>query len=275
MCVIRFSVILVAIFATSILDTYATEGILFKPLLGNIYESRMGAVINSGQNKLRLDIGGNYDLYQNPSNPNFQWAIGGEFFTYTRLRSEGNFKFPVETTDFYFGLNASSVISFQNLPIHTRLRVAHISTHLSDGYSSEGIFFQEPFVYSREFLDLAIASQIGDFRPYVGGIIIFSYLPKDVNLIIPQLGLEFKKNISGQFYFAIAYDLKINGYYDPNQNAKIFRAMNMIVGGILIQTDENRGLFFKMERYFGGNYYGQFYKECDNYFGFGFELMYH
>ncbi len=271
----RITLIIVVFAATLNIRLSAGDGLLFKPLIGNIYESRLGGVVTNNQDKLRLDIGGNYDFYQNTTKPSFLWAIGGEFFTYTRLRSEGNFKFPVETTDFYFGINASSKFSIIDLPIESRLRIAHISTHLSDGYSSNSIFFQEPFVYSREFLDLTFASKFGDFRPYLGSIIVFSYIPKDVNLIIPQLGCEYRNHLFSQFDFALAYDLKINGYQDQNLQKRIYKAMNMIVGGIMIRTNENRSVFLKFERYFGANYYGQFYQQCDNYYGVGFELMYY
>ena len=257
------------------LNLIANKGPLFKPFIGNIYESRLGAIFTDNEEKLRLDIGGNYDIYTNATNPQFLWSIGGEFFTYTRLRNEGKFKFPVETTDFYFGLNVSAKIEFDNLPVESRLRIAHISTHLSDGYSNDGVFYQTPFVYSREFLDLAIAARFGDFRPYFGSIFVFSYIPKDVNLVIPQVGCELRTQIFGNFDFAIAYDLKNNGYESPKTQNTVYKAMNMIVGGIIFRTDDNRGIFFRLERYFGGNYYGQFYKECDNYFGFGFELIYH
>lgn len=253
----------------------ADDGFLFKPLTANIYESRMGAVFTDNNERLRLDIGGNYDFYKIVDDSQFKLFLGAEFFTYTRLRSEGNFKFPVETTDFYFGINGTSKFEIGGFPLESRLRIAHISTHLSDGYSSGGIFYKEPFVYSREFLDLIVATQKSGFRPYIGSIIIFSFIPKDVNLIIPQLGLEYLYSISQNFELLAAYDLKIDGYKDLETNELNFKPMNMIVAGIIYRTNQNRGILIKIERYFGKNYYGQFYKLCDNYFGIGFELLYH
>ena len=56
-------------------------------------------------NKLRLDISTSRDIVK--------WydddetiSIGADLFTFTRLRSTDNFKFPVETIDYLFGLNA-------------------------------------------------------------------------------------------------------------------------------------------------------------------------
>lgn len=249
--------------------------LLFNPLRANIYESRLGAVFTDNQKKIRLDIGGNYDLYQNLTNPKFKWAIGSEFFTYTRLRSEGNFKFPVETTDFYFGVNTSNNITINEQNIQSRLRIAHISTHLSDGLLNNGFFEQQPIVYSREFLELHIATQLNFIRPYIGLTYVFSYLPRDVSVVIPQFGAEFDFNLLHNIEFTAAYDFKLNGYRDTPNSAINYNAMNMIILGVVVRTESNRGILLKLEKYFGNNYYGQFYKDCDNYLGFGFELLYH
>lgn len=271
----RFSLVCYIFFVFLLLESKSDDGLVFTPLSANIYESRLGAVFTNNDEKLRLDIGGNYDLYQNNSNPNFKWAFGAEFFTYTRLRSEGNFKFPVETTDFYFGVNLTSKFEIKEIPLDSRLRVAHISTHLSDGFSSNGVFFKEPFVYSREFFDIAIATRKWGFRPYFGSIFVFSYIPKDVNLIIPQMGVEYIKPIIGNLEVVVAYDFKIDGCKNTENNELTYKPMNMIVAGVIYRTEQNRGILLKLEKYFGKNYYGQFYKTCDNYFGIGFELLYH
>lgn len=275
MTILRFSILLIATICIIDYKCIADDKLLFSPLKANIYESRLGSVFTDNNEKLRLDIGGNYDFYTNFNNPKFLWALGSEFFTYTRLRSEGNFKFPVETTDFYFGINGTAKFEVENIPIHSRLRVAHISTHLSDGYSKDGVFFVQPFVYSKEFIDICASTNYWDFRPYLGAIFIFSYIPKDLNLIIPQLGFEYSHTIFNKIELVAAYDLKIDGYKNLETNQIVYKPMNMIVAGVIYRTDKNRGIFIKLERFFGKNYYGQFYKVNDNYFGLGFELIYH
>ncbi len=272
---LRYSVLILLFFSLIQIDLKADDELIFKPLAGNIYESRLGAVFTDNDEKLRLDIGGNYDFYVNTNNSKFIWGLGAEFFTYTRLRSVGNFKFPVETTDFYFGINGTAKFEINNIPIESRLRIAHISTHLSDGYSKDGIFFKEPFVYSREFVDFCFSTRKWGFRPYLGGIYVFSYIPKDINTLIPQLGLEFSYQIINNLDFIIAYDFKIDGCKNLDNGEQTYQPMNMIVAGLIYRTNPNRGIFVKLERYFGKNYYGQFYKICDNYFGLGFELIYH
>lgn len=271
----RFSAIFMLFIVILTIDSKCADSLLFKPLAANIYESRIGAVFTDNDEKLRLDIGGNYDLYRSIPNSDFLWAIGTEFFTYTRLRSEGNFKFPVETTDFYFGVNFTSKFEIKQLPFQSRLRLAHISTHLSDGYSTNGVFIKEPFVYSREFFDIVVTLPKWGLRPYLGCILVFSYIPKDVNLIIPQLGVEYIRPIIGDLEVVVAYDLKIDGCNNSENNELTYKPMNMIVVGVIYRTEQNRGILLKIERYFGKNYYGQFYKTCDNYLGIGFELLYH
>ncbi len=271
----KFSALFLIIICFIKTDLKADDELIFKPLSANIYESRLGSVFTDNNDKLRLDIGGNYDFFSQKSDSNFQWALGAEFFTFTRLRSEGSFKFPVETTDFFFGINGSFRTAIEDFPLEGRFRIAHISTHLSDGYSNKGIFFKEPFVYSKEFFDFVISTNQWGFRPYIGGIFIFSYIPKDINLIVPQIGLEYFYQIFNNIEFKFAYDLKIDGYNNSDLDKVTYKAMNMIVAGIIYRTEKNRGIFFKIERYFGKNYYGQFYKDCDNYLGLGFELIYY
>lgn len=265
--------ILIAIFTISHSNLIKAEenqviDINFKPLLANIYESRIGVVFTNSDEKLRLDIGGSYDLFQKQYKELYKWSIGVDFFTYTRLRSEGNMKFPVETTDFYFGINSSNITKYENADLESRVRVAHISTHLSDGYSKDDIFIKSPFVYSREFIDFTIAYRKKEFRPYLGITAVFSYLPKDVNLIIPNVGIEYKKAISQRTEIQLAYDFKVNGY-----DRKFF-GMNNIIGGILFKTAKNRGVLLKAEYYAGEDYYGQFYKSYAQYFGIGFQIDY-
>jgi hypothetical protein len=254
---------------TVITSSKEVSNLIFNPLAANIYESRIGAVFTNSDKKLRLDIGGNYDFWQKQINEKVRIGSGVDFFTYTRLRSEGRLKFPVETTDFYFGLNLSVKKEFQKFDLESRLRLGHISTHLSDGFSKNSTFFKAPFVYSKEFFDLTVALRKGSFRPYIGAIINFSKQPKSLNLFVPQIGIEFDKKIYRNIHFLVAYDHKLNGYDN------IYLGMNSITSGFEFRTAQNRGILLKVEYYAGQDYYGQFFNEHLEYFGFGFEFKYH
>ncbi len=267
-------VLLIVIIVTSVKMQAEDYGsLIFKPLVANIYESRLGTIFTNNDKKLRLDIGGNYDFYHSEYSDNSRYGFGAEFFTYTRLRSEGNFKFPVETTDFYFGVNYSYEKKIGNDKILGRFRVAHISTHLSDGFSSLGIFNQLPFVYSKEFLDLSTAYNLNyqnsiTIKPYIGLIYIFSNLPKDLNLLVPSVGLELNKPINNWISIVLAYDFKLNGFGD------VELGMNNVVAGVRLSSAQNRGILIKAEAYSGEDYYGQFYKLYNQYIAFGFQLDY-
>ena len=84
--------------------------------------------------KLRLDISTSRDIVK--------WydddetiSIGADLFTFTRLRSTDNFKFPVETIDYLFGFNAGYKKQLRMKIGITVLgfRLSHISAHLVDG----------------------------------------------------------------------------------------------------------------------------------------------
>ncbi|HPD34016.1 MAG TPA: hypothetical protein PKV40_06720, partial [Candidatus Kapabacteria bacterium] len=126
MRIIRTTLFII-IFNFIILKAEFIEAPLIKPFAANIYEARIGMVDYATENHLRLDIGANLDLYQQKLKNNIQFGFGTEFFTYTQLRSEDNFKFPVETIDYYFGGNFSFIYPIKNYGIEARLRVAHIS----------------------------------------------------------------------------------------------------------------------------------------------------
>lgn len=266
---IKFGIIALFFFASTELFSGEICELVFPPLTASIYEARIGSVFTNSDKKLRLDIGGNYDFWQNQLNENVIIGTGVEFFTYTRLRSEGRLKFPVETTDFYFGLNLSAKKEFPKFALESRLRLGHISTHLSDGFSKNSTFFQSPFVYSKEFVDLSFALRKNAFRPYIGAIINFSKQPNDLNVFVPQAGIEFDRKLYKNIRFIAAYDFKLNGYDSK------YIGMNTLTSGFEFRTATNRGIFLKAEYYNGLNYYGQFYKERLEYFGLGFEFKYH
>ena len=169
-------------------DWYNDE-INFRPLIANPYEARMGFIGKPSEERLRMDIGATFDLFKLSK----QGTFGVDMMTYTRLRSEGRFKFPVETTDYFFGIN--SAFLFERSPIfgdlfsgveQLRIRLAHISSHLIDGYTINNEFISPPFVYSREFLEVIYKVNTGYsddcqlISPYFGGSYVFSKIPNNI-----------------------------------------------------------------------------------------------
>lgn len=259
------------LFILNISLAYAgTDGVLlFKPYTAAVFEPRIGSIINTSEENLRLDIGASFDLYRTEINTNAQLSIGGDFFTYTRLRSENNFKFPVETSDYYFGINSSVDFIAFGQSFASRLRVAHISSHLVDGYSSNGEFYKMPFVYSREFADLSLAYKgMNDFlsyRIYGGGTYVFSTTPNHLNEFIPYLGVDFTKNLVKHLELSGGLDIRKGESGRTNVAAQL---------GINMKFFKEFGLFLGYYKYSGSSMHGMFYDDFENYDGIGFQIVY-
>ena len=165
--------------------------------------------------------------------------VGADFFTFTRLRTAGNFKFPVETSDYYFGVNTAYQTQLNdNVKGEARLRVAHISSHLVDGMSTEGVFRRMPFVYSREFIDMTFALNFNEkIRYYAGVNSLFHKIPNEFNTFIPNLGMDFDLSICGMKNLSLSggYDFKLEGIND------IYNGVNSAELGIKIKTKNNIG----------------------------------
>lgn len=261
-----FALLIIA-FAAS-LPAAAFENLLFRPLVANTFESRVGCSYRESDEKVRLDIGASIDLAEFKIGDD-ALRIGGDFFTYTRLRTAGNMKFPVETSDYYFGLNASSRFKWLERDFTARLRVAHISSHVVDGLSNDTVFTRTPFVYSREFLDVALATEFGPVRPYIGLCYVFSTKPKDPDPLVVQLGadLDYPLSFAQWVHVSAGYDFKlpgIDGVYTGVHTAQM---------GLLFKTSAHTGIFAGAYLFDGRSIHGMFYRERDSYGGFGFQLV--
>ncbi len=243
--------------------------LLFKPYTAGIFEPRIGSVINLTDDNLRLDIGASFDLFRDSTSSNFIWGFGGDFFTYTRLRSENNFKFPVETSDYYFGVNSSTKFKIGEADFASRLRIAHISSHLVDGFSKDGIFIQEPFVYSREFFDISFAylnnTDLLDYRVFLGAIYVFSTQPDNLNKFIPYFGLDINKKFTDFMELSCGMDLRSGENNMNNLSAQL---------GLNFKFFKDFGIFVGYYKYYGNSMHGMFYDEKDNYDGIGFQIIY-
>ncbi len=249
---------------------FAQEKWCFKPLLSNPYEARIGSMYQFSNRKLRLDIGNTFELFNVVNRDSFNANIGVDFFTLTLLRAEGNFKFPVETTDFFFGVNSTFYLKKSNNYNYSfRIRIAHISSHLSDGLSINSIFTREPFTYSREFFETIVCFEIEKFRIYFGGNYVFSALPKDVVKLIPQLGFDYEVELRKWLKFLVGNDTKLTGYNNSYYLTWSFQAT------FLLHQLMNKGVGINLNYFEGKSIYGMFYKEKDSYFAIGFQLFFY
>lgn len=259
------------------------QGLLFQPLRANLLEPRVGGLVSIAPSTerpaLRLDIGSSIDLVSfrqsntsSLSSPELfspEVRLGAEFFTFTRLRSEANFRFPVETTDFYFGINASAKAPINDkLALSARFRVAHISAHLVDGFPQ----FQQSFVYSREFVDAVLAASwavpFGTVRAYGGATVLFHSIPDNFGAAIPQLGADATIPLPGIDFISICagYDLKITTILGATSLVQSAQA------GMKFGEKFGHGVLLSAYWYNGKSLHGMFYNQHDSYVGIGFQV---
>ncbi|HMN18607.1 MAG: DUF1207 domain-containing protein [Ignavibacteriota bacterium] len=268
--------IIVIIFSQSLIAqsyNWFPSEINIQPFTANLLEAKAGFLISTDNNKLRLDISTTRDIIHWDSD-NYTISIGADVFTFTRLRSNDHFKFPVETIDYLFGLNAGykKQIDSEN-QIGLRFRLSHISTHLVDGqYDAQTQKWRDsrdPFVYSKEFIELFPYYRYKTIRMYLGFTYIFHIIPSELKKINLQFGFDYFAEEIGTELFTpfIAYDFKLNGI-------EKFIGNNIISVGIKFGNWQSGGLSFYYSYIAGSSIHGQLYDLRENYsnIGFNFEL---
>lgn len=243
----------------------------FGNLIANPFEERNAFIYQSGSEQLRMDIGKSFDLANIYDNQERRINFGVDLMTFTRLRSEGRMKFPVETTDYYFGVNFSHIgnifLNGKKGQEAIRLRIAHISSHLIDGYTENNQFLKNPFVFSREFVELVY--KINNGLPFYFGInYIFSSLPKNINSLELIAGAQISRKIINDFSLVSAYNFQLKGIDDK------YFGVHSVQLGLDYEMLQNRSLFFGLYAYHGLSMHGMFFYEKDSYIGVGIQVNY-
>ncbi|HQI40817.1 MAG: hypothetical protein B6D44_14335 [Ignavibacteriales bacterium UTCHB2] len=244
-----------------------------QPFTANMLEPKAGFLISTDNNKLRLDISTSRDIIHWVDD-NSVISIGADVFTFTRLRSNDDFKFPVETIDYLFGVNAGYKKHLEpDNEFGFRFRLSHISTHLVDGqYDAQTQKWREgrePFVYSKEFMELFPYYRYKSIRAYLGFTYIFHIIPAELKKINMQFGFDYFAAEIGTELFTpfVAYDFKLNGIDK-------FIGNNIISVGVKFGNWQARGLSFYYSYISGTSIHGQLFDLRENYsnIGFNFEL---
>ncbi|MFZ2324297.1 MAG: DUF1207 domain-containing protein [Ignavibacteriaceae bacterium] len=244
-----------------------------QPFTANFLEPKAGFLFSTDKNQLRLDISTSRDIVH-WSDENEMISIGADVFTFTRLRSTDDFKFPVETIDYLFGFNAGYKKKICNdNEFGFRFRLSHISAHLVDGqYDSQSQQWRQgrkPFVFSKEFIELFPYYRINTFRTYVGLTYIFHIIPNEIKKGIFQTGFDYYATQIGTDYLTpfVAYDFKLSG------NEK-YVGNNIISAGVKFGRWNQRGLSIYFAYMSGKSIHGEYFDLNENYanIGFNFEL---
>jgi len=247
---------------------------LFQPFQASVFESKIGISSNTNDDNLKLDIGAAVDIL-GLRNKNFSASFGAEFFTFSNLRSEPNFKFPVDAIDYYFGVsfNYKKVLNPIST-ISTRFRIAHISSHFEDGhkYSRSDTIFT-PVVYSREFIELSgiydyKIRQFFTVRTLIGVNYLMHSIPDDFGMLSFQIGNELRYSFSNIFGVYLSNELR---YANVKDNGIFNESLET---GINLGGFDNRGINIFFSIYNGQDYKGQYYDKSLNIKSIGTHIIF-
>jgi len=238
-----------------------------------MFESKVGVIKYTDKKNLKLDIGVSFDLigYRHKNN---HYSFGVDFFTFSNLRSESNFKFPVDAIDYLFGINFNLKKKLsRSSDISHRLRISHISSHFEDGHvyeRSDTIF--TPFVFSKEFIDFATVldvslSKVLFLKNLLALNYIFHSIPK-MSKFSGQYGIEIRYYISKIFSAYVSNDLTLasaNSKTNLNENFE---------GGLSFGAHNSRSVNLYFAFYDGQDYRGQYYGNYLNNKGIGLRIKF-
>ena len=245
---------------------------VYEPLEAGTLESRIGFQKYTNTDYLKLDIGASLDIVALKSGDKI-FSAGADFFTFSNLRSESNFKFPVDAIDYFFGIN----LNFRNdiskdRRVSARFRLSHISSHLQDGHvyeRTDTIF--TPFVFSKEFIDLSAiyeydASKNLLLRAQGGLNFIFHSIPDEISSLSGQIGLE------ARYYLTDILSLYISNEVTISEVSDETNANENLETGISLGNKNSRGITVFFNYYDGQDFRGQYYGSYLNTKGIGMKL---
>jgi hypothetical protein len=242
-----------------------------QPFTANFLEPRTGFMFALEENQLQLNIGTSRDVVLLISGTE-TISFGADFFTFTRLKSESNFKFPVETIDYLFGVNAGYKMIDSTKELGVRFRFSHISAHLVDGrydeLLGEWIEGRDPFTFSKEFIELFPYYRINGFRIYLGLTYIISMTPSIINKGIYQAGFDYYILLLSNGFVTpfVAFDFKLSGIDNT------YSGNNIIKAGVKFGNPFARGFSILFAYFSGKSVHGEFFDLNEKYFSIGFNL---
>lgn len=248
--------------------TWFPSDINIQPFTANFIEPRAGFAFELGGKKIRLDISRSQDIV-NIRNDNSSLSFGIDLFTFTRLRAESEFHFPVEAIDYLFGINSGYKITDQNSEYGLRFRLSHISAHFVDGQYDYKINFwrdgRTATVYTREFIELFPYYRFNGVRFYAGFTYLFHRKPVDIGRGIYQLGFDYYYTEFKNLYPYVAYDFKL-------EKVNKFSGSNILTAGVRFGDYKSRGLSVAVTYFAGKSVHGEYYDLNESYTTIGFNL---
>lgn len=228
-----------------------------QPFTANTLEPKLGFVFQLNENKLDLNIGNSMDIVHVKDGYS-NYTFGADLFTYTLLRKEENFHFPVDAVDYLFGINFSYKKQVFNYSFGFRGRISHISAHFVDGHfdktTNQWMNGLDPIVYSREFIELIPFYEFDNIRTYFGGTYNFHIDPNRLSKVNFQFGFDYfmKNKISEVVTPFLGYDcriIKVQANYSASNSLKV---------GIKFGKLKGKGLSIFYQYYRGNDLHGEY-----------------
>ena len=255
---------------------YFPSELLISPFKANFLEPKLGFQFSLGKNDIRLDIGNSKDILHYSIDDKTKLSFGADLFTYTKLRGEANFRFPVDAVDYLFGINAGYLKKDSESEYGFRFRYSHISAHLVDGhiqknqYDPQDITWRDgraSFVYSREFFELTPFYHYKNLRGYIGLTYMTHVVPTTIKKGIVNTGFEYvAQNLSSSSFTPfIAYDIRSVSLDKTSFN-------NTITAGVIIGNPYKNNVRLQYVYYSGKSIHGEYFDVNENYSAFGINL---
>lgn len=246
-------------------------GLNIQPFTANIIEPKLGVMFQLNKNDLRLDIGNSMDIVKF-GDKNKALSFGADFFTFTLLRGETDFHFPVDAVDYLFGVNFGykrTIDESNNYGI--RVRFSHISAHFADGHYDGNINGWrdnlKPRVFSREFFELLPFYKYNNLRFYGGLTYIYHVDPTYIGKYNFHAGFDYFHDnfiISGIHPF-VGYDLRAIKITKYSVN-------NSISAGLKFGYIKGRGISVYYSYFNGNNIHGEYFNFREKYSAIGINL---
>ncbi|MCB0751309.1 MAG: DUF1207 domain-containing protein [Ignavibacteriae bacterium] len=247
------------------------SNLLVQPFTANTLKPKLGFEFKANINELSLNVGNSMDILHYKLDENSKLSFGADLFTYTLLRSQDNFHFPVDAIDYLFGFNFAFKKNICENEFGARLRFSHISAHFVDGHFDKNLNEwrdgREPKVYSREFLEFIPFFKINDLRIYTGFTYIFHIDPTNIGQDQYQIGFDYFANdlISKSLTPYLAYDFRLVNIYGYTGN-------NSLEAGLKFGFVNGKGISFYFRYFSGYNIHGEYFDVKEDFTSFGFNL---
>ncbi len=235
---------------------------LFLANSSNVFEPKIGVGYFLEKSELAMNIGVSRDLIHYHFNPRYSFGFGTEFFSWSLLEQKSNFRFPVKAVDYMFGSYFVLNAKYKYFNISNRLRINHISAHLSDGsydnLTDKWLANQEPSTYSREFLQWTSSIIYRQIRGYIDLTYIFHTIPEIKGKNIYGLGFEASilhlPSVRSTFFagFDISLQKRLSNKFIADRNFST---------GFFIGNPRFTHLRITYQYFNGYNFFGQFNSE--------------